>query len=100
MSAVEVAACVSWTTGMAAGAGLVAVFWWRSRRTQAVRSSSASVLEGDVAVLSAADRQAVATQFAQHVSGVRRQVRAYADELADGDTALRERLRRVEGGLL
>lgn len=44
------------------------------------------------------DREAVAADFAAHASAVRRQVSEYAEVLAGGDIALRERLRRIEGG--
>lgn len=44
------------------------------------------------------DRADIALEFAGHTSAVWSQVRQYADALADGDSDLRERLRRFEGG--
>ena len=52
----------------------------------------------EVRVLSDADREPVAADFAVHASAVRRQVAEYADMLAGDDSRLRERLRRFEGG--
>ena len=46
--------------------------------------------------LTEADRESVAAQFAQHAHAVKGQVSLFADELADGDVVLRERLRRFE----
>lgn len=48
--------------------------------------------------LSEQDRADIAAEFATHTAAVWSQVRTFADALADGDVALRERLRRFEGG--
>lgn len=91
MSALEIVACVSWAAGVVASAGVVAAFWWRSQRQR--------VLPAESPAFNVEDRQVLADQFGDHVAAVRRQVRVYADQLADGDPELRERLRRIEGGL-
>ena len=79
--------------GVLAGGGLVAAM----RRGQEPRASVVD-LELDEETLQEIDREAVAADFAVHASAVRRQVSEYADALAGGDVALRERLRRFEGG--
>lgn len=76
---------------MVAGAGVTAALWWHSERQK--------VLANEAPVLDAQDRQVLADQFGDHVAAVHRQVSVYADQLADGDPELRERLRRIEGGL-
>lgn len=48
--------------------------------------------------LSDPDRERVAQDFAVHVSAVDRKVSEFADALAGGDAALRNRLRRFERG--
>ena len=77
-----------------AGGRLVAVVL---RRSQKPRASGIN-LEMDEETLQEIDREAVAADFAVHASAVRRQVSEYADALAGGDQALRERLQRFEGG--
>lgn len=47
-------------------------------------------------VLTDADRDVLAAEFATHAASVRGQVSHFADELADGDPVLRARLRRFE----
>lgn len=44
------------------------------------------------------DRDDLAVEFAVHTSAARQSVSDYADRLADGDPALRERLRQFETG--
>lgn len=48
--------------------------------------------------LSDPDRERVARDFAIHVTAVDRKVSEFADALAGGDAALRNRLRRFERG--
>lgn len=44
-------------------------------------------------------REQVASEFAAHVTSVRRELGQYADALADGDTNLRKRLRQIEAAV-
>lgn len=44
------------------------------------------------------DRAILTDEFATHTTAVWSQVRQFADALADSDVALREQLRRFEGG--
>lgn len=48
--------------------------------------------------LNHADRDEISAEFAAHAMSVRRELSRYADELADGDAQLRDRLRQVEAG--
>jgi phage tail tape-measure protein len=85
-----------WTFGPAVGAlvgsvaGALLLAWWQRRR------DSTSELSDE-------DRQAVEATFAAHAGAVATQLAVFADELAEGDPVLRERLRRLEqqmgGGL-
>lgn len=94
MSGVVLSGLLGAVLGVLAGGGLVAVVMRCGREPQA------SVIDLDMAeeTLQEIDREAVAADFAVHASAVRRQVSEYADALAGGDVALRERLRRFEGG--
>jgi hypothetical protein len=63
------------------------------------RGASVIDLQVDADTLSEIDRREVAADFAEHAVAVQQQLARYADQLADGDASLRERLRRVEGGV-
>ncbi|GAA1508658.1 hypothetical protein [Nocardioides humi] len=52
--------------------------------------------EPEAHALTDADREAVAAEFAQHVTAVNRQVSDYADQLAGSDTTLRGLLAVIE----
>lgn len=94
MSGVVLSGVLGAVLGALAGGGLVAVVACRRQEPQA----SVVDLEIGEETLQEIDREAVAADFAAHASAVRRQVSEYADVLAGGDIALRERLRRFEGG--
>lgn len=78
-----------WTVGPALGAlvgsiaGSLLLAWCQRRQTTSRE-------------LSDEDRGAVEATFVAHAGAVAAQVAVFADELADGDPALRERLRRLE----
>lgn len=93
MSGVVLSGVLGAVLGALAGGGLVAVVTWRHGQQAPVID-----LELDEETLQEIDRKAVTVDFAAHASAVRRQVSEYADVLAGGDIALRERLRRFEGG--
>ena len=94
MSGVVLSGLFGAVLGVLAGGGIVAGVM---RRGQEPRTSVID-LEMAEETLQEIDREAVAADFAVHASAVRRQVSEYADALAGGDVALRERLRRFEGG--
>lgn len=83
---------VVWTVGPGFGAlvgsliGGLLLLWWQRRHLGAERG----------AALPESNREAVEAAFATHTSAVAAQVSWFADELADGDVVLRERLRRLE----
>lgn len=72
-----------------------AVSHWLTRR--ACRKHAGVPLADDQD-LTDQDREQLAAEFADHVSAVRRQVGAFADDLAGSDVLLRERLRMFEAG--
>lgn len=94
MSSVVLSGLLGAVLGVLAGGGIIAVVMRRGQELQA----SVIDLQMDEETLQEIDREAVAADFAVHASAVRRQVSEYADVLAGGDVALRERLRRFEGG--
>lgn len=94
MSGVVLPGVLGAVLGALAGGGLVAVVTCRRQEPQA----SVVDLESGEETLQEIDREAVAADFAATASAVRRQVSEYADVLAGGDIALRERLRRFVGG--
>ena len=46
-----------------------------------------------------ADREAVASEFVTHADAVKKGLHEYADLLAAGDPVLRDRLRKLAGGV-
>jgi hypothetical protein len=73
--------------------GVLVGMWWQRRHSPVTGSTAVELPEDG---LSAADREAIAAEFAVHATAVAAQVSQYADALADGDVLLRERLRQVE----
>lgn len=61
-----------------------------------VRRRRAECPDPDAHDLSSADQEAISDEFATHAAAVRHGLSRYADELADGDRPLRERLRTFE----
>lgn len=89
MTGMIVAALVGFTVGVSS------VFLARKMPWRRLRPKP----DGTVALtLSNPDRERVAQDFAVHVSAVDRKVSEFADALAAGDVALRNRLRRFERG--
>lgn len=64
-----------------------------------LRTGSDTGPESEAPELSSGDRDAVSAEFAAHTAAVRRALRRYADELADGDDRLRSQLRQFEAGV-
>lgn len=93
MSAVEIVGLASWVCGVLTGAAATAALSWRWRKPVVAKECP-----GPAAHVSDDDEEfAVTAQFANHAAAMHQQLSDYADHLADGDRALRERLQRFEG---
>lgn len=77
--------------GLGAGSLATALLGWGWARAR-------TCSDPEVHVLTDADREVVAGEFAAHAEQVRVGLSEYGDLLAGGDTKLRERLRLFEGG--
>ncbi|MGL5826322.1 MAG: hypothetical protein ACRCYU_16145 [Nocardioides sp.] len=96
--AVAAVASISGLTGLAAGI-TVAVRYGAKISTWVSRAwgeFTRRIRREPTVILTDADRDALAAEFATHAASVRGQVSHFADELANGDPVLRARLRRFE----
>ncbi|MGK2875487.1 MAG: hypothetical protein ACSLEW_07580 [Nocardioides sp.] len=77
--------------GLGSMVGVWVGMWWQHRH------SPFPAAAGDADRLGTeCDQDRIETQFAAHAVAVAGQVSEYADQLADGDVVLRERLRLIE----
>lgn len=95
MSPLDLASNLYWGGGVITGAVAVGVFWFR----QAKANQSNVCPDPDAHLLNDADREAVASEFVTHADAVKKGLHDYADLLAAGDPVLRDRLRKLAGGV-